>query len=103
MQNGMVPPRFISNPQFSVKDIFLDNHNWDVYKRQHKDDLRQVEIDEVGKMLSCKDGSRGFFVYYYPNCMDSRIVYFGCNSRLCSCCGKNYTDKWVKVVEESNV
>jgi len=52
----MVSQCFKSNPKFSVKDIFLDNHNWDVYEHQYKDDLRQVEIEEVEKMLSCKKG-----------------------------------------------
>jgi len=56
MQKGMVSQCFKSNPKFSVKDIFLDNHNWDVYEHQYKDDLRQVEIEEVEKMLSCKKG-----------------------------------------------
>jgi len=49
----MVSQCFKSSPQFTVKDIFLDNHNWDIYRFQHKDDLRQVEIEEVEKMLSC--------------------------------------------------
>ena len=62
MQKGMDLPCFKSNPQFYVKDIFLDNYNWDVYKRQHKDELRQVEVDEVEIILHCKDGSRGFFI-----------------------------------------
>ena len=101
MQKGMVSQCFKSNPQFTVKDIFLDNYNWDVYKHQHRDELRQVEIEEVEKMLLCKDGSRGFFVYYCPCCKESRIVYFGCNSRLCSCCGKNYTDKWSKSLKKA--
>jgi len=101
MQKGMVSQCFKSNPQFTVKDIFLDNHNWDIYRHQHKDELRQVEIAEVEKMLLCKDGSRGFFVYYCPCCEESRIVYFGCISRLCSCCGKNYTDKWSKSLKKA--
>ena len=101
MQTEMVSQCFKSTPRFSVKDIFLDNHNWDVYRYQHKDELRQVEIEEVEKMLLCKDGSRGFFVYYCSCCEVSRIVYFGCNSRLCSCCGKNYTDKWSKSLKKS--
>lgn len=101
MQKGMISQGFKSTPQFSVKDIFLDNHNWDVYKHRHRDELRKVEIKEVEKMLSCKDGSHGFFVYYCPVCETSRIVYFGCNSRLCSCCEKNYTDNWSKSLKRA--
>jgi len=94
MQDGMVVQDFKSTVDFTVRDIFLDNHNWDVFRFQHREVIRQVEVDEVEKMLHCKDGSRGFFIYYCPVCKEPRIVYFGCNSRLCSCCGKSYTDKW---------
>jgi len=90
-----------SNSRFSVRDIFEDNHNWDTYRHLNENDLRKVEIAEVEKMLSCKDGERGFFVYHCPNCNESHIVYFGCNSRLCSSCGKNYTDKWAKSLSKA--
>jgi len=80
----------------SVRAIFEDNHNWDVYAFQHKDELRPVEIKEVQKMMTCKDLSRGFFTMYCENCKETHDVYFGCNSRICSNCGKNYTDKWAK-------
>ena len=101
MQKEIVSHDVKCNPCFSVKDIFLDDHNWDVYRHQHRDDFRQVEVDEVEKMLHCKDGSRGFFVYYCPHCDESRVVYFGCNSRLCSCCGKRYSDKWSKSLKKA--
>jgi hypothetical protein len=45
-------------------------------------------------MLSCNDGSRGYFVYQCPHCNDIREVGYGCRSRLCSQCGKYYTDQW---------
>ena len=101
MQKEIVSHDVKCNPCFSVKDIFLDDHNWDVYKFTHKSELRQVEVDEVEKMLHCKDGSRGFFIYYCPVCKEPRIVYFGCNSRLCSCCGKNYTEKWSRSLKNA--
>jgi hypothetical protein len=89
------------NPQITVKDIFLDNHNWDVYCYLNRDSIRDIERVEVEKMLSCKEGSKGFFVYYCPCCDESRIVYFGCNSRLCSCCGKKYTDRWARSLQKA--
>ena len=51
-------------------------------------------------MLSCKDGSRGGFWYYCWNCSEYLFVPFGCNSRLCSCCGKRYTDQWSSMLSE---
>jgi len=88
-------------PLITVKDIFLDNHNWDVYCHQNRGSIREVERVEVEKMLSCKEGDKGFFVYYCPCCNESRIVYFGCNSRLCSCCGKKYTERWTQSLQRA--
>jgi hypothetical protein len=45
-------------------------------------------------MLSCKGMERGCFVYYCKNCNKEVIVPFGCNSRICSCCGKRHSDRW---------
>jgi hypothetical protein len=82
--------------EFSVKDIFTDNHNWDRYYYVHQQEVRPVERAEVEKMLSCKGPERGCFVYYCPTCEEFRTISFGCNSRLCSECGKRYTDQWAK-------
>ena len=37
----------------SVRMIFEDNHNWDAFSLANKDILRDVEIKEVNKMMSC--------------------------------------------------
>ncbi len=84
------------NNRIGVKEIFQDNHNWDCYRYFNRDKIRDVELKEVDKMLSCKDSKRGYFTYYCKECDEIYMVYFGCNSRLCSNCGKNYTDKWAK-------
>ena len=76
-------------PFLSVKQIFQDN--WFSYKRENN--LRQVEIKEVKKMLSCKQSC---FVCYCKKCNTYQVVQLGCNSRLCSCCGKRYTDQWAE-------
>lgn len=82
--------------ELTVKAIFLDIHNWDTYYYINQDRIRDVELEEVQKMLGCKDGDRGFFVFWCHTCKEPRFVYLGCNSRICSNCGKNYTDKWAK-------
>ncbi len=87
--------------EFSVRAIFEDNHNWDVFYYCEREKIRDVEVNEVRKMLSCKDSSRGFFVYFCPHCGEHRTVHFGCNSRICSNCGKNYTDKWARSLSKS--
>lgn len=85
----------------SVKRIFEDNHNWDVYSFLNKESIRDVELEEVQKMMSCKDGSRGFFVCWCDSCKEHHIVYLGCNSRICSNCGKNHTDKWARSLSKA--
>lgn len=78
--------------QITINHIFSHNHNWDVYRYEHRDELRSVEIDEVEKMLRC--GEQGYRLYSCPNCDEFEIVHFGCNSRVCTHCGKRFTDKW---------
>jgi len=62
--------------------------------------VREIEKQEVEKMLSCRDRSRGGFWYYCKKCDRYEFVPFGCNSRLCSCCGKRYTDQWASMLAE---
>jgi len=85
----------------SVRMIFEDNHNWDAFYLANKDILRDVEIKEVNRMMSCKDKNRGFFNYRCEHCGTNLIVYFGCNSHICTNCGKNHTDKWAKSLEKA--
>ena len=49
-------------------------------------------------MMSCKGPDRGCFVYYCPKCEEYHEITLGCNSRLCSDCGKRYTDQWAKML-----
>jgi len=86
------------NPSGSitVRHIFDDNDNWARYRFHHGDNLRSVEVREVDRMLHCHDDGRGFFVYQCPHCNEFWVVSNGCNSRICSECGKRHTDKWAK-------
>jgi hypothetical protein len=85
----------------TVKHIFEDNRNWAAFRLAEKDNLRAVELNEVNKMLSCKDERRGFFTYECVHCGITKTVYFGCNSRICTNCGKNHTDKWAKSLQNA--
>ena len=85
----------------TVRYIFEDNLNWAGFRLAEKDNLRDVEIKEVNNMLSCKDESRGFFTYECESCGTQKTVYFGCNSRICTNCGKNQTDKWAKSLKNA--
>jgi hypothetical protein len=85
-----------NKPFYSVKLIFQEN--WEEYLKTHE--VREIERIEVEKMLSCKDGSRGGYWFYCKTCGEYQFVPFGCNSRLCSCCGKRYTDQWACMLSE---
>jgi len=87
--------------KYSVKDIFLDHNNWARFCHFHPDEIRDVEREEVEKMLRCKEDGRNVFVYYCEKCNETHVLAYGCNSRLCSNCGKNYTDKWAESVSKS--
>jgi hypothetical protein len=101
IEASVLPPTNIGKfhaPKFSVKQIFTDNHNWDQYYLSHGVEIRAVERKEVKKMLSCKGPDRGCFVYYCSKCDEYIEKSLGCNSRLCSDCGKRYTDQWSKTL-----
>lgn len=85
-----------SQQQITINHIFSHNHNWDVYRYNHRDELRTVEIDEVGKMLMCED--LGYRLYCCTGCSEMKVVHFGCNSRVCTHCGKKFTDKWANSI-----
>jgi hypothetical protein len=79
---------------FSVKQIFQEH--WKDYLKAYN--AREIEKEEVEKMLSCNGLERGYFLFYCKPCNREILVPFGCNSRICSCCGKRYTDNWANML-----
>ena len=56
--------------------------------------ISQYKIDEVEKMLHCRDPKYGFLTYKCPECNTTKTVPLACKSRICPQCGKKYTDQW---------
>jgi len=81
-------------PFYSVKQIFQEH--WNDYLKTHNP--REIEKEEVEKMISCRGLQRGYFLFYCKPCNREILVPFGCNSRICSCCGKRYTDNWANML-----
>ncbi len=85
----------ISNP---IRIIFIDF--WYVvlielsihYSKEHWNSI----IENVKKMMHCKDPSNGYAEYICPCCFKKKKVAFTCKCRFCSSCGKVYADKWVE-------
>ncbi len=56
--------------------------------------LSQYKIEEVEKMLHCRDPKYGFLTYKCPDCGATKTVPLACKSRICPQCGKKYADQW---------
>lgn len=85
------------NGRYTIKQIFQDNNNWENFKIEHSDQLRPSVIEEVEKVLNCRDPLiMGYHQYKCPKCGKiERIVPHSCKSRFCSSCGKVATDNWM--------
>lgn len=84
--------------KITINALFLDNNNWEIFKILHKGELRSVEVVEVEKMLHCQEDSRGFRIYRCQACGEIVVVHFGCNSKVCTHCGKRFADQWAERV-----
>ena len=65
--------------------------------------VRQTILDEVEKVLRCKDPQEsGYHTYACPDHPEeSVIVPHTCKSRFCTRCGKVMTDQWIdRAMEE---
>lgn len=56
--------------------------------------VKDYQQKEVEKSMSCYGSKQGCFVYYCTHCDTYVFQSKGCNSRVCSCCGKRYNDQW---------
>jgi ribosomal protein S27E len=63
--------------------------------------LSPYKIEEVEKMLHCRDPKYGFLTYKCPDCCATRIVPMACKSRICPQCGKKYADRWADQLAET--
>lgn len=73
--------------KYSIKQVF--NDNWDSFLSTVPN-IRNVVNEEVSKMLSCGDMSKGFAVYGCEHCGNFKVVPFRCKSRFCNTCGTKY-------------
>ena len=83
------------NPSISVKQIL--RAGWGAYKLKHQ--VRDVEQKEVGKALNCYGCHNGSFVYSCKKCGAWIFQSRGCNSRICSNCGKNVSIVDAQLIE----
>ena len=75
--------------KYSIKQIFKDH--WYPFLSTNPN-IRNVVTEEVDKMLSCGDMSKGFAVYGCEHCGNFKVVPFRCKSRFCNTCGTKYAE-----------
>ena len=69
--------------------------NWDGFYKKYRNRIRPNVIDEVKKVMKCKDISNGYIELKCDKCNETKKVGFTCKSRFCTSCGKVYVDNWV--------
>jgi len=81
----------------TFKMILELNNNWEEYQKKYK--TRDVEKEEVERMLSCMDPEKmGYSTYMCEKCGERHIVAHSCKSRICSSCGKRHADEWAEKI-----
>lgn len=79
-----------SDKGFSVKQIL--QACWPAYVETHA--VADYQRHEVEKALTCYEGQCGGYVFFCDHCDEWVFMMRGCNSRLCSSCGKRYAEQW---------
>ena len=84
----------------TIKEIFEDH--WEEYLNKHINNVSDYQVNEVEKMLACRDPKKlGYHKYACPNHPDKCVVVpHSCKSRFCNVCGALATDKWMNEAME---
>jgi hypothetical protein len=88
-QDGSSPDS-INN--FTVAKIL--RYAWALYESTHL--VEEHVRKEIERALLCRSGENGVFLWQCTECGEIVYQLLGCNSRMCSSCGKRYVDEWSK-------
>lgn len=80
-----------------LKAIFLDNNNWERFKKKHKKKIRPIVIKEVEKFLHCGDLSNGFRVFKCEACPNVKKFPIRCKGKFCPTCAVGEAQNWAEV------
>ena len=69
-----------------LQDIFRDHYEIIEYTCHP----REVELENIDKMIHCGDPAYGGTMYGCPHCGEMKFVPFRCKSRFCPSCGNKY-------------
>lgn len=88
-----------ANSNYTIKQILKDN--WSAFHKLHKNDIRDVVVENVNKVMNCGDPDKlGYSVYSCESCGSKHIVAHTCKSRFCNSCGKIKNDEWIMKSQE---
>lgn len=84
------------NKKITIKRIFEDH--WENYLNKNINDVFDYQVDEVEKMLACRDPLKlGYHKYCCPDHPDECVVVpHSCKSRFCNVCGVLGTNAWME-------
>lgn len=88
------------NEKLSFESILKKDNNWILFKELYKNELPDNVIHETEKMLKCCTPECGFATFLCLYCGTYENIPFSCKSKLCSRCGKKYTDIWSQILSE---
>jgi hypothetical protein len=81
----------------SIQSIFATY--WDSFKLHFEDKLRPSIIENVEKMIHCRDFKYGYFFYECPTCDNFHIQGLSCHSRFCPSCNQKYREARTLAIE----
>jgi hypothetical protein len=85
--------------KITIKNILLSEQNWEQLNALDPS-ISQYKIDEVEKMLHCRDPKYGFLTYKCEACSAIKTIPLACKSRICPQCGKKYADQWASELSD---
>ena len=94
----LTPKLIIEGPKSRPLDSLLKkDHAWYRYMQAQGDDLREAELENVTKALSCGTAAFGVreFACSNQHCANPRCISLTCNSKFCPRCGSKATDQWI--------
>lgn len=79
----------------TLQQIFSEN--WLEFYKAHSECLSEDIVENVEKMISCRDPEKmGFAQYECPHHPDHIVrIPHSCKGRFCNTCGKIQTDEWI--------
>lgn len=80
-----------NSSHISIQQIFRTF--WPAFKELYGHKLRPSIIDNVERMMDCKDLSKGHLFYECPSCDQYLLTGLSCHSRFCASCGHKYRDQ----------